>query len=258
MVISSSTYELLGPVASRALASAIGENPANTLVTHSLLRGTSRAYAAGQPPAFRAALVEVAGLAGEPQGFADDAADLWSLLRHVEGWDCVLVRCELAGPLGTLMQQKTGRTPRYFTDVGFTLEQPVRCYSDPVVRELGSGDLGLLESAPEDLHAVVGYHDQHDALENGVVAGAIVDGRLVARACTGSLTERFADIGVDTLEEWRGRGLATAAASLVARRVQHMGRTPVWSAGVDNWASLRVAEKLGFTESGRQCYVIRT
>ncbi|MGI8859675.1 MAG: GNAT family N-acetyltransferase, partial [Rubrobacteraceae bacterium] len=52
----------------------------------------------------------------------------------------------------------------------------------------------------------------------------------------------------DTLEGWRGRGLATAAASLVVGRVQRSDRVPVWSAGEDNYASLQVARKLGFVE----------
>ena len=67
-------------------------------------------------------------------------------------------------------------------------------------------------------------------------------------------SERHADIGAATLEAWRGRGLATAAAALVARRVQEAGQTPVWSAGEDNAASLRVAQKIGFTAVSRRTY----
>ena len=58
---------------------------------------------------------------------------------------------------------------------------------------------------------------------------------------------------MSTLEEWRGRGLATAAASLVAQAIQESGRAPMWSAG--NPASLRVAQKLGFVEVSRRVYI---
>jgi predicted GNAT family acetyltransferase len=61
---------------------------------------------------------------------------------------------------------------------------------------------------------------------------------------------------VYTKEAYRRRGFATAAASLVARRVQEAGQIPVWSAGGHNVASLRVAEKLGFEEVSRRVYVI--
>ena len=52
-------------------------------------------------------------------------------------------------------------------------------------------------------------------------------------------------------------GFATAAASIVTRRMQETHRIPVWSSGEDNMASLRVARKLGFQEVSRLIYVIR-
>jgi len=64
---------------------------------------------------------------------------------------------------------------------------------------------------------------------------------IVVIAHTSARTEHYADIGAFTLKEWRGHGLATAAASIVAKRVQEVGQTPVWSTGEDNLASLRVA-----------------
>ena len=48
-----------------------------------------------------------------------------------------------------------------------------------------------------------------------------------------------------TLAPYRNHGLATAAASLVARHVRAQGQVPVWSTGEANYASLRVAQKRG-------------
>jgi len=79
---------------------------------------------------------------------------------------------------------------------------------------------------------------------------------IVVIAHTSARTEHYADIGVFTLKEWRGRGFATAAASIVAKRVQEVGQIPLWSTGEDNIASLRIAQKLGFTEVSRSTYVI--
>ncbi len=92
-------------------------------------------------------------------------------------------------------------------------------------------------------------------LTQGIVAGAVVEGRLVGIAHTSAITDRHADIGVSTLEPFRGRGFATAAASMVARRVQDTGRIQVWSAGEGNAASLRVAAKVGFAEVSRRVYI---
>lgn len=74
-------------------------------------------------------------------------------------------------------------------------------------------------------------------LEEGIVAGAVAEGRLVAIAYTSARSRKHADIAVNTLEEWRGLGLATAAASLVAREVQERRQMPIWSCGEDNYAS---------------------
>jgi predicted GNAT family acetyltransferase len=78
---------------------------------------------------------------------------------------------------------------------------------------------------------------------------------LVAVASTWAVSEKYADISVVTAAPWRGRGLATASAGLIATGIQRSGRVPVWSTGEHNVASLRVARKLGFEEVGRLTYV---
>ena len=47
--------------------------------------------------------------------------------------------------------------------------------------------------------------------------------------------------------EFRGRGLSTACASALCGDIIARGHTPSWSTSTDNVASIRVAEKLGFT-----------
>jgi predicted GNAT family acetyltransferase len=88
------------------------------------------------------------------------------------------------------------------------------------------------------------------------VASAIVSGQIVATALTAACSERYAEVGVFTEEAFRGRGFATAAASLVVQHVQETGRTPVWSAGEHNAPSLSIAQKLGFIQVSRRTYVI--
>jgi RimJ/RimL family protein N-acetyltransferase len=68
--------------------------------------------------------------------------------------------------------------------------------------------------------------------------------------------QRYVDIGVHVLENYRRRGLATAAASLVTGSVQSEGLIPVWSCGSHNLPSLKLARKLGFFEVSRRTYVI--
>jgi RimJ/RimL family protein N-acetyltransferase len=73
-------------------------------------------------------------------------------------------------------------------------------------------------------------------VRNGAVVSACYSARRRATAC---------EAGVDTVEPYRGRGLAVAVVSAWARAVQAAGMTPLYSTSWDNKASLRVAAKLG-------------
>jgi predicted GNAT family acetyltransferase len=119
---------------------------------------------------------------------------------------------------------------------------------------LSPADLPLIHSAPEAIQAEL--HRLPQRLIEGIVAAAIVSDTIVAIAQTYAQSPHHADIGVFTLDGWRNRGLATATAAIVAQGVRETGRTPTWSTGEDNYASMKVAEKLGFTEVARRTYVI--
>jgi RimJ/RimL family protein N-acetyltransferase len=144
----------------------------------------------------------------------------------------------------------------YYGDIHHTLTDPPRPHTHPLVRRLTIEDVALIEEAPPFLQQGRAFGGPAGLLREGVVAGAVDQGRLVGIAHTSSMTERYADIGVATLEAYRNQGISAAAAALVCAAVQERGRTPVWSCGEDNWASLRVAEKIGFTTIGKRVYVI--
>jgi RimJ/RimL family protein N-acetyltransferase len=141
------------------------------------------------------------------------------------------------------------------SDINYDMPGTPATFHDPCVRQLTIADLDLLNTAPAELQGTF-WNSNRDLLENSFAAGAIIGGRLVATACCSSLTCRYADIGVNTLPEYRNRGFATAAASLTARAIHDAGRTPVWSTGGHNLTSQRIAAKLGFTEVLRETYVL--
>ena len=166
-------------------------------------------------------------------------------------------RSLLRGRLALSSSERPTPAFGYYGDIYHTLTRPAATFHDPAVRELTPKDLSTLKAAPAVLQGV-GFGDLSAMLRDGLAAGAIVEGRLVAIARTSAITDLHADIGVSTLEPFRGRGFATAAASIVARRVLQTGRIPVWSAGEDNFASLRVARKVGFVETSRRVCVSAT
>ena len=83
------------------------------------------------------------------------------------------------------------------------------------------------------------------------VAMALEEGRPVAFCYPALQTESLWDAAVDTLAEYRGRGLAARVAMAMVRHMRNAGRAPVWGALESNTASLSVARRLGFQEIGR-------
>ncbi|MBA3425986.1 MAG: GNAT family N-acetyltransferase [Rubrobacter sp.] len=237
------------------LAEALGDTPETVISIHFLHRGLCRAYVSGGPEHF-AALIQSIEAPGEPTAFGEDARALWKILHLTSDWWCVNVPDSLAPGLAAIMESEQLRcSARLYGDVHHTQVRPVPPAENPDVRLLTPEDLPLVEAAPAVVRGT-GFENPRTLLHEGIVAGALLSSGLAAIAFTSALTDRYADISVATLEGWHGRGFATAAASLVVRRVQRSGRVPVWSAGEDNYASLQVARKLGFVERFRRTYVI--
>lgn len=237
------------------LADTLGDTPETVVAVHLLRKKLCKAFVAGSPTSFSAAIVQGYFDSEEPRGFGTEARALWELLQLVEGWDCIGVNRQCAKPLGDLIERSNGVKVRYYGDVYHSLTRPVRLFTSEYVRELTTQDRNLIASAPIEIQGS-GYEDMKTMLSEGIVAGAVDADQLVSIAHTSGVTDLHGEIGVGTLEPWRKRGLCSAAASIVSNRLQKQGRVPVWSTGEDNFASLRVAEKLGFREASRRTYVI--
>ena len=245
----------LTPQECLVLADLLGDTPMTVISTSRLKQGMCDAYVAGSLPDVDAAIVFDAYCSDEPAGFGTDADALWRLLKATDGWNCINVDNSCAASLGSLIEADTGTPVRYYGDICHALLEPVHYCPNEAVRLLTSEDVGRLAKAPAEVQGN-GYKTHEAMLTDGIAAGAVVDDNIVAIAHIYAETDLHADIGVSTVEQWREKGFATAAASLVAQEIQAKGKVPAWSCGEDNAASLRVAQKLGFTEIDRRTYVI--
>ena len=237
------------------LADIIGDTPTTVISAARLKQGMCNAYINGSLPDIDAAIVFDAYCSDEPAGFGTDAEALWQLLKAIDGWSCINVDNSCAAFLGALIEVDKGTSIRYYGDICHALLEPVHRYPNKTVRLLTLEDVERLAQAPAEVQGN-GYKTHAAMITEGIAAGAVVNGNIVAIAHTYAETDLHADIGVSTLEAWREKGFSTAAASLVAQEIQARGKVPAWSCGEDNFASLRVAEKLGFTEVSRRTYVI--
>jgi len=239
----------------RAIAATLPDTPETVIALHTLRRGLCRAYIAGTLERYTALVIDSDEVPGEPSCHGDDPNAIWSILSDLPAWFAANMREEVSSAVGALVERDWGERVVYLGDPHFVLKRPVAAVTDPTVRLLTPADLPLLAAAPADIRGA-GFGGVHALLQDGIVAAAVVNNAVVAIAHTSAITDLHADIGVATLADFRGRGYATIAASLVAKEIQCSDRTPVWSCGETNQPSLRVAARLGFEPALRRVYVV--
>ena len=84
---------------------------------------------------------------------------------------------------------------------------------------------------------------------------AHIDGGIVAAAsCHEGYKEAFWCINVDTLAEYRGRGLATHLVIKIAAEIENRGHVPLYTTWETNTASMRVASAAGFSPVWLWCW----
>jgi len=90
-----------------------------------------------------------------------------------------------------------------------------------------------------------------DMVRHNYCAGVYADGLLVS--CTDApampyMPEQVQEIGISTVEAYRGRGYAAVACRKAAENIIQGGRYPTWSNNYTNIGSRRTAEKTGFAK----------
>jgi hypothetical protein len=235
-----------------AAADAMGDSPFTVIYAHMLRRRVCRAYLAGELPHFDALIIRHKDGLDQPNGFGSNERALWQLLCDIGSWKYIAVEEDMAPRLAALMERELGLPIRLCADVYFTLTQPAPVIEHPQVRLLMPADVPLLLSAQPDTDMA----ELEWRLQTGAMAGAFIDGKLVADAQPYGLSPTYCEIGVDTLEPYRKRGYSTACTALVCQQLQRQGIIPVWGAREDNPASLRVAAKAGFQKIGQMTYVM--
>ena len=93
------------------------------------------------------------------------------------------------------------------------------------------------------------WQDQETFLEKGKGFGICEKGKIIASAFSAVIGDGELDIGLETEEAYRGRGLGTHTALAMLGYCQKEGLTPVWGCAMQNEGSRRTAERVGFSLS---------
>jgi GNAT superfamily N-acetyltransferase len=237
------------------MAAALGDTPETVIAQQWLRDPSTEALCVGDPSDLEAIILQSPSVPGEPAVFGASAEAVASLIPHLEGWFALNVPLDLADELVTAVGEAAEvESVRMLDDIYHTLQMPIDETLIGQARVLTMEDRNVIRGSAALLGD--GVDRLLETLAWGNAAGVVRNGLLVSVAYTFAQTERHADVGVVTRDDWRGQGLATMAAALVCQTVQESDRIPVWSTGGSNLPSLRVARKLGFREVSRRVYLI--
>ncbi len=114
-------------------------------------------------------------------------------------------------------------------------------YSPEGVHLLPPGEIKTIPQLPPDLRAELITASRHSP-----IAARFVEHVPVSFCYVSAQTESLWDISIDTLAEYRGRGHAAPCVSFMINLMRGRGKEPVWGAEVGNFASIKLAAKLGF------------
>ncbi len=109
-------------------------------------------------------------------------------------------------------------------------------------------DLPLLERCEWRSEMVFYCGSEDNFLVNGIGFCLMQGDEIIVEAYASALGETQAEIGAITHEAHRGRGYAPITCSYLIRECAQRGYGAYWSCDVDNPASIRVAQKLGFRQ----------
>jgi len=85
-------------------------------------------------------------------------------------------------------------------------------------------------------------------LKNGFGYAAIDHGKVCAVAFSAAVSYDEVDIGVETHEDYRRRGLAAVLAGRMCEHIISIGKKPVWGHSISNKGSMNTALKCGFVQ----------
>ena len=124
---------------------------------------------------------------------------------------------------------------------------------NPAVRRMTTAMLAQIAGR---ITPAFSWDNPDDFAEKGAGYCVMQDGIPAAWAFSAAVSSRETDIGVETDEKYRRRGLAFAAATAMVRDTLLRRKMPVWACHTENTGSRKLAEALGFSVCG-QCTTVR-
>ena len=93
------------------------------------------------------------------------------------------------------------------------------------------------------------WKDENEFQNAGVGYSLMCDGEIASTAFSAYRLENQLEIGIETMEKYKGKGFALQVCSAIIDYCLENGLEPVWGCRMENTASYQLAQRLGFVPS---------
>lgn len=94
------------------------------------------------------------------------------------------------------------------------------------------------------------WESKEQFLNNGFGYCLMNYGKFAACAFSSGISNKYVDIGVETAQEYQGKGYGKIVVSKMVEEILRRGKTPIWQCHVNNEASKKLAISQGFKVRG--------
>lgn len=98
------------------------------------------------------------------------------------------------------------------------------------------------------------WKDAEHFLDHGVGFSLFYDNKLASTAYSAYIHDHYLELGIETIEEYRGKGLAQYVCSALIDYCLQNNFEPVWSCRLENINSCKLAQKIGFEAVSKRTY----
>lgn len=128
-------------------------------------------------------------------------------------------------------------------------------------RSKSGSDLKIIRTNKEIFEEMKGsvvpfyfWENADDFYKNGIGFSAFYEDKLVSTAYSAFIHDNFLELGIETVEGYRGKGIAWFTCAALIDFCLENNFEPIWACRLENTGSVKLAQKLGFEISARIPY----
>ena len=139
---------------------------------------------------------------------------------------------------------------KFKQDIYFTFKQNMPKINCKIVRT----DMDIFNDMKGSVVPMFFWKDAEHFCQHGVGFSLFYDNKLASTAYSAYVHDNYLELGIETIEEYRGKGLAQLVCSALIDYCLQNNFEPVWSCRLENTGSCKLAQKLGFEPVSKRTY----